>query len=193
MTSIRRLPPVLSSIVFITGLGAAVVSGVWTYREVGLYGGPILTGFHREWNPQTGRYQLVHETTNKAGLHIRRLLSDIMELQQTDISGAEASQVLGTLIDSGRRIAFSTRNDGVIDAFVTRDQSVHTARVEVSTKRNGRIDRWEQYRSEQLIRVDLDTDGNGKPDKWMTYEAGILMDTFVDANEDGQADGPPTR
>ncbi len=189
MTTNSRWPSPLSLVVFITGLVAAVASGVWTYRSVGLYGGPILTGFHREWNPQTRKYQLIHETTNKDGLRIRRLLTDSLEVQQTDLSGAAVGPVVERLLtNSGPRVAFSTRNDGVIDAWATRDAKLGTARIEVSTKRDGRIDRWEQYARGQLVRVDLDTDGNGKADRWMTYEEGILMDTFIDADEDGKPD-----
>lgn len=193
MTSNRRWPSPLSSIVFITGLVAAVTSGVWTYRAVGLYGGPILTGFHREWNPQTRKDQLVHETTNKAGLRIRRLLTDDLTVQRTELSGAGVGSTVEQLVTGGARVPFSTRNDGVIDAWASRDPNAQTARIEVSTKRDQKIDRWEHYANGQLMRVDLDTDGNGKSDRWMTYEEGILMDTFIDSNEDGQADGPPSR
>lgn len=193
MTSSTRWPAPLSLVVFVAGLVAAVASGIWTYRTYGLYGGPITTGYHREWNRQTRTDQLVHETTTKAGLRIRRQVSDTLQVQQTSLSSPAFGQMVEQLITAGTRIAFSTRNDGVNDAWVTRDESGQTARVEVSTRRNGAIDRWEQYSKGLLMRVDLDSDGNGKPDRWMTYEEGILMDTFIDANEDGQADGPPTR
>lgn len=187
MTARRRWPSVASVLVFITGLVSAVAAGVATYRELGLYGGPILTGFHREWDPQTGRSQLVHETTTKAGLRIRRLFTDYLSVERTIVSSADAPKTQTVAEDKGR-IAFSTRDDGVIDAWATRDLKAETARVAVSTKRDGRIDRWEQYVKGQLVRVDLDTDGNGKADRWMTYEEGILMDTFIDADEDGQPD-----
>lgn len=192
MTSIRRWPSALSVFVFIAGLWAAIASGIWTYREFGLYGGPILTGFHREWDPRARRYQLVHETTNKNGLRLRRLLTDLLQVQLTDLSGPAVGAAVEQAVRGGARIAFSTRNDGVLDAWATRDLEAQTARIEVSTKRDGRIDRWEQYEKGQLVRVDLDSNGNGKSDRWMTYEDGILMYTFIDANEDGQADGPPT-
>ncbi len=193
MTKHTRFPSPLSLIVFITGLVAAAYSSVATYRAVGVYGGPILTGFHREWDPRTGHHQLVHETTSTAGLHIRTLLDDNFQVQRTDLSGAAVKPIVEQLVSGGARLAFSTRNDGVIDAWSIRDPKSETARIEVSTKRNGKIDRWEHYAKGQMIRVDLDTDGNGKADRWMTYEDGILMDTFLDANEDGQPDGPPAR
>ena len=158
-----------------------------------MYGGPILTGYHREWDPRTRRHQLVHETTNKAGLRVRRLLTDSLEVQQADLSGAAVGSALEELVSRGAPIAFSTRNDEVIDAWAIRDLKAQTARISVSTKRDQKIDRWEHYANGQLVRVDLDTDGNGKADRWMTYEDGILMDTFIDANEDGEPDGPPAR
>jgi hypothetical protein len=91
------------------------------------------------------------------------------------------------------RSGFSTLKDGVIDAWAVRDLKTGNARIEVSTRRNGTIDRWEQYEKEKLVRVDLDTNGNGKPDRWMLYEDGILMNTVIDADENGQPDGPPVR
>lgn len=188
MTSTRRWPSAVSLIVFIAGLAASVAAGVSTYRRVGIYGGPILTGFYREWDPRARRYQLVHETTNKDGLRVRRLLTEGLTVQQAEINGDAVGSVVEELVTKGARIAFSTRNDGVIDAFVTRDLKAQTSRIEVSTKRNGRFDRWEHYVKDQLVRVDLDTDGNGKADRWMTYEEGILMETFIDADEDGQPD-----
>ena len=193
MTSRRRSPSAWSWLVFVGGLVAAVAAGVSTYRTVGLYGFPTLTGFHREWNPRTRSYQLVHETTTRDGLRVRRQFSAGLAVQRMAVSGDAVGPAVEQAFKAGARLGYSTRNDGVIDAWVTRNTQTGTVRTEVSTKRNGKIDRWEHYVKGQLVRVDLDTDGNGKPDRWMTYEEGILMDTFMDADEDGRADGPPTR
>lgn len=193
MTSTNRWPSALSSLVFVTGVIAAAASGTWAYRTVGLYGGPILTGYHRVWNPVTRKYQLVHETTNKDGLRIRRQLSQGRSVEATTFSGAAAGPVAEKLITGGARVGFSSRDDGVIDAWAVRDPATGSSRIEMSTQRDGKIDRWERYEKGQLVRVDLDTNGNGKPDRWMTYEGGILMDTFIDLDEDGKADGPPAR
>ena len=159
------------------------------FRAVGVYGGPILTGFHRERDPQTGRNQMVHESTTSTGVHIRQLLDDNLQPQRAILSGGITGQASSLVVGVGGRIGFSTRNDGVTDAWSIRDATSDVARVEVSTKRDGRVDRWEQYVKGALVRVDLDTDRNGKADRWMIYEDGILMDTFMDANEDGQPDG----
>lgn len=186
---------VIRPLVFITGLLAAAWSAVATYRAVGIYGGPIASGFHREWDPQTKRYQLIHETTTKAGVRVRRLYADdLRQLLSTELSGTGIESPFSIAVSAdgkSRRVGFSSVNDGVIDAWSTTDPKTGEVRVEMSTKRNGKIDRWERYEKQVLIRVDLDTNGNGKPDRWMTYQDGIQMDTFIDANEDGKPDDPP--
>lgn len=169
-----------SIVVFVAGLIASMWSGVATYRAVGLYGGPVASGFHREWNPETRHYDLIHETTTKAGMHVRRSYADRVVLLRTDISGPGIDSPISlTTSKDGKtdRIGFSSINDGVIDAWSTTDPLTGDRRVEMSTKRDGKIDRWEQYQKEVLIRVDLDTNGDGKPDRRMIYEDGILIDT----------------
>lgn len=189
---IRRL---LSVTVFVAGLIAAAWSAIATYRAVGIYGGPVASGFHREWNPRTQRYELIHETTTKAGVHIRRLFADdLRQVLRTEMSGTGMKSPMvfePGASGSPTRVGFSSNGDGVIDAWSTADPKTNETRVEMSTKRDGKIDRWERYVKGALVRVDLDTNGNGKPDRWQTYEAGILMDSFIDVNEDGEADGPP--
>lgn len=191
-----RIRRQLSVTVFTVGLIAAAWSGVATYRALGIYGGPVASGFHREWNPRTQRHELIHETTTKAGVRIRRLYADdLRHVLRTEMSGTgiDSTIVIETpAAGSAERLGFSSNNDGVIDAWSTTDPKTGERRVEMSTRRNGKIDRWERYVKGVLVRVDLDTNGNGKPDRWQTYEAGILMDTFLDANEDGQADDPPS-
>lgn len=191
-----RLRRLLSITVFVAGLIAATWSGIATYRAVGIYGGPLATGFHREWNPRTQRYDLIHETTTHAGVHIRRLYADdLRQVLRTEMSGTGITTPLVFESDPGgssNRVGFSSNNDGVVDAWSIVDPKSGDTRVEMSTRRNGKIDRWEQYVKGALVRVDLDTNGNGKPDRWQTYDAGILMDTFIDADEDGQADDPPS-
>jgi hypothetical protein len=181
--------------VFIGGLAAAVWSGIATYRAVGIYGGPITSGFHREWDPGSRSYELIHETTTSTGTLLRhRYGIDLRSLLQTDITlaGSELPITVTPTSDKKTRVGFSSVNDGVVDAWAVADQNTGKILIDVSTKRNGKIDRWEHYEKGVLVRVDLDTNGNGKPDRWQTYEGGILMDTFIDANEDGRPDGPPS-
>ena len=180
----------LSVVVFVTGLAVAVWSGIAAYHANGLYGGALYPGFYRQWDPASQRYVLYHETVTKEGLRVRRRFEERLKLVETEVRGAgDASLSLSVSADQKTvRTGFSTANDGIIDAWSTVDPKTGVMRVEVSTKRNGTIDRWERYEKGVLVRVDLDTNGNGKADRWMTYDGGILMDTFLDANEDGKAD-----
>lgn len=188
----HRLRPLASIVVFVVGVVAAAASGVAMYQMRGLYGGPVTTGYHREWDPETKRYLLTHETTTKAGLHIRRVLDDGLRVQRLFMNGEEVNLNTKAATKAAPREGFSTRGDEVIDAWATTDAS-GVMRVEVSTKRDGKIDRWEQYVNGQLVRADVDTNANGKADRWMRYEDGILVETVIDADEDGRPDAPRAR
>ena len=189
MAKLKSSP--LSVVVFVIGLAAAAWAGIAAYRAVGLYGGALYPGFYRQWDPASGRYVLYHETVTKDGLRVRRRFEERLRLVETEVRGAGDTPPLSLSVSADQktiRTGFSTANDSIIDAWSTVDPKTGVMRVEVSTKRNGIIDRWERYDKGVLVRVDLDTNGNGKSDRWMTYQDGILMDTFVDANEDGKAD-----
>jgi hypothetical protein len=194
---IRRVSGI-EAIIFVAGLLLAVVAGIAGYHVVGLYGdGAFALGFHREIDPASGRSVLVHVAKMRVGT-VRRVIDDDLRVKETDIDADGDGRYEKRLTfqlkgDEVQGIGFSLRNDGVIDAWAYRDASGNLDRIEVSSKRDGKIDRWERYVNGQMIRVDFDTNGNGRIDRWQTYQDGILMDTFVDANEDGKADGPPIR
>lgn len=184
----------LCIVVFVIGLATAVWSGISAYHAVGLYGGALYPGFYRQWDPVSKRFVLYHETVNKDGLRVRRRFEERLVLSETEFIGSAGPTTLALSVSADQkslRTGFSTAKDSIIDAWSTVDPKTGVMRIEVSTRRNGVIDRWERYEKGALTRVDLDTNGNGKPDKWETYQDGILMNTFIDANEDGTPDTPP--
>ena len=83
--------------------------------------------------------------------------------------------------DEVERIGFSTARDDVVDAWQVHGPGGPTGLVEVSTGRDGRVDRWEHYEDGNLIRVDEDTNGDGQGDAWWTYDGGILTATSSDS------------
>jgi hypothetical protein len=182
--------------IFTLGLVAAAAASVFAYRTVGLYGdGAFAGGYHRERDPDTGKWLLLRDVVTANGL-VRSVMDERKAVKEvrvdTDGDGVVETRVK---VDAGNLagVGFSLANDGVIDAWAYRDAANQLVRIEVSTKRNGKIDRWEHYTNNQMVRVEIDTNGNGRADRWQTYDAGILIDTVLDANEDGQPDGPPVR
>ena len=189
-------PPLVEVLIFAIGIAASVAAGFYGYQAVGLYGdGPFAAGYHRERDPNTGESLLVHESHTSQG-RIRRVMDQRFRLKSVavDADGDGVSEVNAEAKDADvAGVGFSLAGDAVIDAWAFRNTAGELVRVEVSTKRDGKVDRWEHYRNNRVIKVDLDTNGNGRPDRWQTFEDGILVDTFIDADEDGRADAPTTR
>ena len=95
-------------------------------------------------------------------------------------------------LESGavERAGFSLAGDGIVDAWAFHDEQGRIIRVEVSTRRDGVVDRWEHYRGGALVRVETDADRDGRVDHWSTYRRGILQTTVSDADGDGFPDPP---
>ena len=86
------------------------------------------------------------------------------------------------------KVGFSLAGDQVVDAWAFHDDDGRVKRVEVSTNRDGIIDRWEHYENGLMLRVEADTDGDNRIDSWSTYVDGILSTTASDEDRDGRPD-----
>jgi hypothetical protein len=87
-----------------------------------------------------------------------------------------------------QRIGASTQLDGREDTWVrTAGGERH---VEISTRRDGTVDRRESYRGETLVRTEADTNHDGLPDTWQEFSEGALVRLLLD--ESGRS-GRPTR
>ncbi len=60
--------------------------------------------------------------------------------------------------------------------------------LEISTRHDGKIDRWEWYDHGALVRSEADNNGDGKADKWETYANGAIVTVAFDENHDGRPD-----
>ena len=85
------------------------------------------------------------------------------------------------------KVGFSLVGDRVVDAWAFYGADGAIARVEVSTARDGVVDRWEYYAGGVLARVGTDIDQDGEVDAWSTYEDGILVATAPGAGAPGGA------
>ena len=83
------------------------------------------------------------------------------------------------------KIGFSRAEDGIEDAWGYPGPDGTVGRIEVSTRRDGRVNRTEFYEKDVMVRVEEDTDGDGKPDKWERFEGGRLASVDLDTTKTG--------
>ena len=86
------------------------------------------------------------------------------------------------------KVGFSLAGDAVVDAWAFYSADGQLVRFEVSTGRDGVVDRWEHYENGIMVRAKADADGDGRIDAWSTYVEGILTTTLTDADGDGRPD-----
>src|SRR6185295_4741192 len=61
-------------------------------------------------------------------------------------------------------------------------------RVEISTRRDGKVTRGEQFQDERIVSAEEDSNGDGHFDKWETYEGDRLVSVAFDTLHRGTAD-----
>ena len=76
------------------------------------------------------------------------------------------------------RLGTSSRSDGREDTWVT--QSGYSIRVDISTRRDGFIDRREFHEQGALIRTEQDTNFDRLADEWQEFDNGKLRVLLVD-------------
>ncbi|MGE3404802.1 MAG: hypothetical protein AB7K63_19605 [Vicinamibacterales bacterium] len=86
------------------------------------------------------------------------------------------------------KLGTSSGRDGVEDTWLY--QTGSTRRIEMSTGRDGVIDRIEHYDGTRLARVETDVNRDGTVDHWEEYEGGDLRVLSMD---DDQHPGRPVR
>jgi hypothetical protein len=84
------------------------------------------------------------------------------------------------------RVGFSGANNGKPDAWAFRSPDGALARMEISTKSDGRFNRTQFYERGALIKAEEDTDADGEVDKWETYRDGALATAAFDTNGSGR-------
>lgn len=86
------------------------------------------------------------------------------------------------------KLGTSSQRDGIEDTWLY--QAGTTRRIEMSTTRDGVVDRTEYYEGSQLVRVESDSNHDGKVDHWEDYEQGNLRVLRMD---DDAHPGRPVR
>ncbi len=83
----------------------------------------------------------------------------------------------GSLVRLGR----SSRSDGREDTWVT--QSGYSMRVDISTRRDGFVDRREFHEQGALIRAEQDTNFDRLVDEWQEFDNGKLRVLLIDTEQ----------
>jgi hypothetical protein len=86
------------------------------------------------------------------------------------------------------RIGGSSASDGREDTWVRTDRDER--HIEISTRRDGTVDRREVYRGDRLVRAESDTNHDGLSDRWETFDGSAVTELFLD---DDKRHGRPTR
>jgi hypothetical protein len=89
------------------------------------------------------------------------------------------------------KVGMSRQNDGREDAWSfpgPEGPGSSVARIEISTRRDGTIDRIEYYELDAIVRATEDTDADGRVDKWETYGDGRLTSVAFDTARRGVPD-----
>ena len=86
------------------------------------------------------------------------------------------------------KVGFSLAGDGQEDAWSFPDADGALARIEISTRRNGSINRVEYYEKDVLVRAEEDSDGDSRIDKWETYDGPRLASVAFDTMHRGTPD-----
>lgn len=137
-----------------------------------------------EYDSKTGRLKRLHYDSNGNGRTDTWSLMDGARVIRVDIDKDEDGRIDrwehygpgNTLIIVG----FSRLNDGVEDAWTYANPDGTVARIQISTRRNGQINRTEFYDRNVLVRAEEDSNLDGKLDKWETFEDGRLAIVAVD-------------
>jgi antitoxin component YwqK of YwqJK toxin-antitoxin module len=155
-------------------------------------GGPDAAGVKASYSKSTGKLELITYDTNKDGKvdawsHMDGTRLVWMEIDR-DFDGKPDRWEYYRPDGSLEKVGFSRANDGEVDAWAHQGANGQVARIEVSTRRDGKVNRVEYYEAGKLARAEEDTDGDGKPDKWETCHDGALATVEIDTTRDGKPD-----
>jgi hypothetical protein len=166
---------------------------------------------YRAEDPETGRQMVYRDVRKEDGTTLRYLFDDgsrklqkILVMRQVNgklesvglrmgETGLKGVEVGGRSVEKDARTGatkagFSLRGNSVIDAWEYRDGDGVLLKIEVSRQQNGKVDRREYYKDDQLDRVEIDENLDGRVDHWLNFESGILVKEAWDRNGDGRPD-----
>jgi 5-hydroxyisourate hydrolase-like protein (transthyretin family) len=86
------------------------------------------------------------------------------------------------------KVGTSRAGDNTPDSWAFYDGSGTNTKLELSTHRDGKVDRVEYYDAGARVRAEEDTNADGRVDKWEAYEGTRLAAVSVDTQQRGRPD-----
>jgi hypothetical protein len=86
------------------------------------------------------------------------------------------------------KVGTSRAGDQIPDSWAFFDGTGAITRLELSTHRNGTVDRVEHYEGGARVRAEEDTNADGRIDKWETYDGTRLASVAFDTSHRGTPD-----
>ena len=86
------------------------------------------------------------------------------------------------------KVGTSRAGDNTPDSWAYFDQTGAMTKLELSTHRNGTVDRVEYYQAGARVRAEEDTNADGRIDKWETYDGSRLASVAFDTRQRGTPD-----
>jgi len=155
-------------------LGAAALAGTAACTQAPR---PSTGGATTHYDPETRRLERVTYDRNGDGR-----IDATTFMQGAIVTRAELDEDFDGTID---------RREYYVSRPSTGGESVPGAvldRVEVSTRPDGRVTRWERYENGRLRDVEEDTSGDGRVDKWESWQDGSLSMIAMDTLGRGRPD-----
>jgi hypothetical protein len=144
------------------------------------------------YNKKTGRLELLRYDSNGDGrfdtfsyMDGARILR--IEIDQNEDGKIDRWEYYGP-DQRLEKVGFSRAQDGIEDAWSFFDATGAIERIEISTRRNHKVDRVEHYDKGALVRAEEDSDGDGRFDKWETYDGARLASVAFDTVHRGTPD-----
>ena len=146
-----------------------------------------------EYDQATGKLKLLKYDSNGNGKVDTWSYMDGTRILRIEIDQNEDGKIdRWEYYDDNRqltKIGFSRANDGKEDAWSYPAADGKTiVKIELSTRRDGKVTRIEHYEQEKLVRAEEDTDEDGQIDKWEVYAGDHLASVAFDTAHHGFAD-----
>jgi hypothetical protein len=144
------------------------------------------------YDPKTGKLQLLKYDSNGNGVIDTWSYMDGARAVRIDIDSDEDGKIERWEYYGPKqqlaKVGFSRSNDGREDAWSFPSAAGAIERIEISTRRDGKISRVEHFLADRLVAAEEDSDEDGKLDKWETYDGDRLASVAFDTLHRGTAD-----